>query len=300
MSALRSSMQLQTRTISRNAGSARPQLVNARSNRLIVRFKPDNNDPSGKTEAETKFEAEFKKTLEQVPDVKEIINPRPPITSLPQAAIKNGNWSTTDNFEVNPLLPAFTRRRELFAGRLAMFGFFAACFWESLLPNHPNLTEQVAGWYQTAGIQVDPAQAGFLFLGLIVSVAVASLGPASPTWDPENSKDVAKRMRAPAAPDSLLDYKNFFGVSSWGFTKANELFQGRVAMLGFFAALVTQWQVGGWAGPGPLAQAAHYLNIIPDAAYYASLPGLFVTWSFFATFLAYLNAQPGSTNRGVP
>ncbi len=32
--------------------------------------------------------------------------------------------------QTSPLVPAFTRRREVFAGRFAMFGFTAACFWE--------------------------------------------------------------------------------------------------------------------------------------------------------------------------
>ncbi len=36
--------------------------------------------------------------------------------------------------------------------------------------------------------------------------------------------------------------------------QANELFHGRLAMLGFAAALINQMRMGGLAGPGPLAQ----------------------------------------------
>ena len=42
----------------------------------------------------------------------------------------------------------------------------------------------------------------------------------------------------------------FFGVTSFGFTKENELFVGRVAQLGFAAALIGE----AVTGVGPLAQ----------------------------------------------
>lgn len=52
----------------------------------------------------------------------------------------------------------------------------------------------------------------------------------------------------------ITDYKRFFGVTNWGFTKANELFHGRLAMLGFAGVLWRQFTLGGYTGPGPLAQ----------------------------------------------
>ena len=46
--------------------------------------------------------------------------------------------------------------------------------------------------------------------------------------------------------------KQFFGVSdAFGFTKKNELFVGRVAMLGFAAELIGELAQG---GKGPLGQ----------------------------------------------
>lgn len=49
-------------------------------------------------------------------------------------------------------------------------------------------------------------------------------------------------MHSPFAPHahsvSLLDPKKFFGTSGFGFTKANELFVGRMAQLGFAASLL--------------------------------------------------------------
>jgi hypothetical protein len=41
-------------------------------------------------------------------------------------------------------MPAFTRRREIFVGRIAMVGFFAACAWETFLTNHPSIMRQVS------------------------------------------------------------------------------------------------------------------------------------------------------------
>jgi hypothetical protein len=36
------------------------------------------------------------------------------------------------------LVPSFTRRREVLAGRLAILGFAAACAWEVINPSHPG------------------------------------------------------------------------------------------------------------------------------------------------------------------
>lgn len=62
--------------------------------------------------------------------------------------------------------------------------------------------------------------------------------------------------------------KRVFGVSTWGFNKANELLHGRLAMLGFAAALVQEARMG---GAGPLAQVAHYLGVLPTDAFYSDV-----------------------------
>ena len=48
----------------------------------------------------------------------------------------------------------------------------------------------------------------------------------------------------------MLQPKKFFGISGFGFTKANELFVGRMAQLGFAAALLGE----SITGKGPLGQ----------------------------------------------
>jgi hypothetical protein len=53
---------------------------------------------------------------------------------------------------------------------------------------------------------------------------------------------------------SLLDPRRFFGVTSLGFTKANELFVGRMAQLGFAAALIGE--VGNVALPAAAGDVA--------------------------------------------
>jgi hypothetical protein len=40
-----------------------------------------------------------------------------------------------------------------------------------------------------------------------------------------------------------------------------ELFNGRIAMLGFAAAVIGQFQMGGYAGPGPVAQVGLGVSI---------------------------------------
>jgi hypothetical protein len=42
--------------------------------------------------------------------------------------------------------------------------------------------------------------------------------------------------------------------------QSNELFNGRLCMLGFFAAVVQQFRMGGLHGPGPIAQVRHAGN----------------------------------------
>jgi photosystem II 22kDa protein len=49
---------------------------------------------------------------------------------------------------------------------------------------------------------------------------------------------------------SMLQPKKFFGITGFGFTKANELFVGRMAQLGFAAALIGEIITG----KGPLGQ----------------------------------------------
>ena len=63
---------------------------------------------------------------------------------------------------------------------------------------------------------------------------VTALNPFGPTFDDDNQRDVKKRPRGPTqkAMDPVSDVQGYLGISKgFGFTKKNELFVGRVAML---------------------------------------------------------------------
>jgi len=196
--------------------------------------------------------------------------------------------------KVNPAIPAFTRRREAFAGRLAIVGLVAAGFWEWLLPSHPNIMQQVAGGLNAAGIPVSLAQVGILISVLVLWNGVAAL-PFNPTWSEANQRDEDKRPMNPGMLTDKQSIKDTLGVDGFGFTKKNEVFQGRLAMLGFAAAIINQLRLGGLTGPGVLAQIAHYLGRDADDRFYSWVPEIFLTWFVLATALAYLNGKPGTS-----
>lgn len=270
--------QVQTRI---GAVKTLPKLMQPRTlNRLLVRFQPDDDSKAVLDEVkdDVKEQANKVKAFDLKAKVPGIIN-----TVSNSGSAHPDHWLTAENYKVNPLIPAFTRRRELFAGRLAMLGFFAACFWE-LFPGHPNITQQIVA----LGVPATQTQAAVVVLSIIAYNTIAALGPGSPTWSKENQKDLEERPK-------YLSYRKF------GFTKINELFQGRVAMLGFLGVFLNQLRMGGMTGPGPLAQAASILNIPVNETYYSGIALNFLTWAVFATLLAYANKEPGDVNqKGVP
>lgn len=152
--------------------------------------------------------------------------------------------------EVDLLQPAFTRRREVFVGRLAMVGFVSAVFGELLTGQ--GVLGQV-GLY--TGLSRPVVQA--LVFGIVTFNYLAAVNPRSPTWSFENQKDVRKRPPGPVQnpqKDAVSDPQGFLGISkAFGFTKRNEVFVGRIAMIGFAAAIVGEVQTG---GKGPLGQVA--------------------------------------------
>jgi len=187
--------------------------------------------------------------------------------------------------EVNPAVSAFTRRREIFSGRLAMVGFFAACFWEVVIPGHPNIMEQLSSF---AGIGTGRVAAWLVIL--VAWNALTAVAPQSKTWSKQNQDDSHKRPSVHQGQG----LGQLFAVSGWGFTKANELFNGRMAMLGFAAALIGQVLQGGLHGPGPLGQVANYLHINPSDAYYANFPSIAMTFVVLSTATSYILGRPGS------
>jgi photosystem II protein len=89
-------------------------------------------------------------------------------------------------------------------------------------------------------------------IGLIAFNLIAAVLPTSQTFVPEERQAVQTRPKGPLQDPSisLLQPKRFFGVQGFGFSKANELFVGRAAQLGFAASLIGE----AVTGKGPLAQ----------------------------------------------
>jgi len=186
--------------------------------------------------------------------------------------------------KVNPAIPVFTRRREVFASRLAMVGFFAACFWEANLSSHPGVIGQVS---QFTGIP--PFWVGIILAGTIAYNTFGALIPGSPTYSSANLNDVSKRPPAgPQNPADVGGIKDWLGVDSWGFTKKNEIFNGRLAMLGILAAVIQEWRLGGL---GPLAQIAYFLNITPTDGFFSLANKSLIVFTILATSLAFLDGN---------
>ncbi|KAK9838122.1 hypothetical protein WJX81_002596 [Elliptochloris bilobata] len=164
-----------------------------------------------------------------------------------QADSKRNTGYDKSAVEVDPAQPAFTRRREVFVGRLAMFGFASALIGEIA-------TGRGALGQLELETGLPPWGVDLLVLGIVAYSAIGALNPKSPTFSEANQRDVRKR---PAGPnnkpnkiDAVSNPKGFFGITRFGFSKANEVFVGRTAQLGFLASLIGE-KVTGF---GPLKQ----------------------------------------------
>lgn len=183
--------------------------------------------------------------------------------------------------KVNPAVPAFTRRREVLAGRAAMVGFFAACLWEANLSGHPGVIGQISLF-----TGVSPSAVGIFLLALI---GYNAFGGLLPSLSAENKADAAKRPPGPTnAPNQQNNIFDFFGIDSWGFTKKNEVFNGRIAMMGIFFAVVQEYVMG---GVGPLGQLARYINVVPDSSYYSLAVKSLTLFAALATGFAILEGN---------
>jgi hypothetical protein len=199
-------------------------------------------------------------------------------------------------FKVPFWQPAFTRRREIYSGRLAMVGFLAACLGEVYLSGHPNIMQQIAGYFQLADVPISTGKVGLLLLGLVLYNGLGACFPDSATFSQENQQDVAKRPDGPTqtAMTPASNPFKFLGITGLGFTKRNELFTGRLAMLGFAAALLQQLRIGGLNGPGPLGQIAYFFNISDQTAFYAGIPTFVFGFGVFCGVVGYLTGKPGT------
>jgi len=151
--------------------------------------------------------------------------------------------------KVNPAQSAFTRRREIFVGRTAMTGFFTCVLGEFL-------TGKGALGQLRLETSLNPSVLKALVGAIVVFNLVTALLPNA-TFSEENQKDVRKRpaggVQQPQKKNLVSDPRGTLGISEsgFGFTKKNELFVGRVAMLGFAAELIGEELTG---GKGPMAQ----------------------------------------------
>jgi photosystem II 22kDa protein len=140
----------------------------------------------------------------------------------------------------------FTKTNELFVGRLAMLGVASSLVGEIITGK--GAIAQFAGEIGATTTEVQVAVWALALVNLVAGVL-----PTSQTFVPD---EVEKRNNTPTGPlqdpkISLLEPQKFFGISeSFGFSKENELFVGRVAQLGFAAELIGEMSTG----KGPLAQ----------------------------------------------
>jgi photosystem II 22kDa protein len=132
-----------------------------------------------------------------------------------------------------PVTLGFTKSNELFVGRMAMLGFAAA-----------TLGEVITGKGALAQFNIETGVPITDIDGVVAAIVVfnifAALLPAKGKLVlPE--EDVVDNRPKGSLQDpsiSMLQPKKFFGFSGFGFTKANELFVGRMAQLGFAFSLI--------------------------------------------------------------
>lgn len=138
----------------------------------------------------------------------------------------------------------FTKSNELFVGRLAMLGFGASLIGEVLTGQGA-----LAQFGLETGIPITDIDG--LVLGLVGFNLIAALLPAKGRFVPDEVEEEERPAGSLQDPKiSILQPKKFFGVGGFGFTKANELFVGRVAQLGFAFSLIGETITG----KGALAQ----------------------------------------------
>ncbi|KAF6254731.1 hypothetical protein COO60DRAFT_1664066 [Scenedesmus sp. NREL 46B-D3] len=187
---------------------------------------------------------------------------------ISQKASTSSSSSKRAGFELG-----FTKDNEVFVGRMAMAGFAAS----------------VVGEVLSGG------RVGLFLAGLVGFNLVAGLLPTAATFKPEQV--AANKADAADGPlgnpkVTLFQVKKFFGVTDWGFTAQNELFAGRLAQLGFAAALLGEVATG----LGPLGQLAAETGIPMQNLQF----GL-VMWAAFmaCTAVNTLTGKKGSRNTGA-
>ncbi|CAL8471288.1 g10830 [Coccomyxa elongata] len=139
----------------------------------------------------------------------------------------------------------FTKSNELFVSRAAMIGIATSIIGELLTGK--GALQQLG--FET-GLPIQDLDGLVLFI--IAFNLIAALLPAKGTFVPDE-EELTQRPKG-ALQDSKVSLatpgKFFGGIKGLGFTKANELFAGRLAQLGFAASLIGE----GVTGKGILGQ----------------------------------------------
>ncbi|CAI5475696.1 unnamed protein product [Closterium sp. Yama58-4] len=183
-----------------------------------------------------------------------------------QLRSEDGIFGTSGGF-------GFTKANELFVGRVAMLGFAASLLGEAVTGQ--GILSQLN---LETGIPITEAEPLLLFfIAFTVLGAIGGLGDRGRFVDDEP-------VGPPVKPGS---FKAALGLSEdgplFGFTKANELFVGRMAQLGFAASLIGEVVTG----RGALAQ----LNIETGLPVWELEPLLLASIAFF--FVAAINPGTG-------
>ena len=87
-----------------------------------------------------------------------------------------------------------------------------------------------------------PIAVNAIVIGIVGFNVLTALNPASPTFSSSNQADVKKRPSGPIQNpkiNPISDPQAFLGIDKgFGFTRKNELFVGRMAMIGFASAII--------------------------------------------------------------
>lgn len=236
--------------------------------------------------------AATKQAQEVTNNVKQAVNENIDTTDLKRQLSGVAQTADTTGYGGPLFLPIFSRRREVWAGRLAMIGFPATIIWEALLPGHPGPLGQVAHFTGLPAHQV-----GILF-GLVLLHGALGLFPSSFTFDPANQRDVLKRPPGPPfrPMDPVKQPMDILGVSRWGFTKKNEVFNGRLCMLGFLAACGNEIATHGLGTIGQVASL--YTNAPITEGLYSSGLVFLGAWTLIAGSLAFLSGNGVGQTQG--
>jgi photosystem II protein len=208
-----------------------------------------------------------------------IVSNKKPVTKLSSKLyVSNSPPKRSVKTSTSPIKLGFTKENELFVSRLAMVGVASSLVGEIITGK--GAIAQFAG---EIGIDKMEVQVGVWTIALFN--LIAGLLPTSQTFVPDeveaNNDTAPGPLQDPTI--TLLTPRKFFGISnSFGFTKENELFVGRLAQLGFSAELIGE----ALTGKGPLSQLNMETGIpIMDAEY--GILALIV-------FMIFSSVNPGS------